>query len=496
MFSFLNSFLGYVFQYLYKVTSESARNVPLLITSTLFFNLGVSMVSGWVFEDDSLPNKIVTITSYMVAPIPAFYVISFDSVIHFFIKIHIVGDFDIIANKITLPLSGLIYLAIAVYIDWKQNRISLPVGIDDNEEIKEFDCECLDEDAVRSEVERAIHTSRDLPIQVKKVCKVFKNPKFGNFFALKEVSFCLSSGETLGLLGPNGAGKSTLFNILSTFMDPTAGEVTNFGQRLKIDSGFFNSCGICAQSDTLWDSLSVSKHMKVIGIIKGIPEELQKRWLEYMDLKPFGSYSPSQLSSGMKRKLGFAMACVSNPNFKFLDEASTGLDPIARRRCRRIVDAQKTATGSSCLLTTHTMQEAQQSCDRILILLNGKTCAVDSVDNLRRALGGMALSIFDLTVEQEVFENQYLRPIFGGEKEVKLIQRVEKTTHDIESWGRRRVEKLVYAVENTEDIADQFKKLVDLKRQELFDDFSLKMRDLEDLFLEVSKIQMEEDKAN
>ena len=107
----------------------------------------------------------------------------------------------------------------------------------------------------------------------------------------------------------------------------------------------------------------------------------------------FDANCPAELSSGMKRKLSFIISAIFNPLYKFLDEPTTGLDPIARKRFREIIDYQKKVYGASTVFTTHTMNEAEKTCDRVLILVNGNTCVLDRVENLRRMTGGYNLTV-------------------------------------------------------------------------------------------------------
>lgn len=131
----------------------------------------------------------------------------------------------------------------------------------------------------------------------------------------------------------------------------------------------------------------------MLQILFGIPPDVQEAWLQLLELNKFTGNMPSQLSSGMKRKLCFMMASISNPLYKFLDEPTTGLDPMARKRFREIVDFQKNCYGSSSIITTHTMNEAEKACDKLVILVNGKILVIDSVENLKNSIHGYTLTI-------------------------------------------------------------------------------------------------------
>ena len=153
------------------------------------------------------------------------------------------------------------------------------------------------------------------------------------------MSLYLDKNETLGLLGPNGAGKSTLFNILSTSINPNEGKVLTFGQPLHYKADFFKKAGLCAQDDIFWTNLDVDSNIKILRKMKGIPKNVADHWKEALTLNEFGDRRAENLSSGMRRKLCFIMGSIGNPQFKFLDEPSTGLDPVARLTMRDTMKA-------------------------------------------------------------------------------------------------------------------------------------------------------------
>lgn len=233
----------------------------------------------------------------------------------------------------------------------------------------------------------------DIPIQASRISMLFKNDN-NSFYALKDVSIILDKNETLGLLGPNGAGKSTLFNIISTYHDATGGSIRTFGEELNTYSSFFTECGLCAQDNILWDNLSISAQLNCMRILRGVPYKVQYKWLEFLEMTKFVGNTPSGLSSGMQRKVCFMMAAMSNPTFKFLDEPTTGLDPLSRKRFRELLDSQKQIYGGSSVFTTHTMSEAEKICDRIAILINGTFVVIDRVENIKKMTKGFNLIIY------------------------------------------------------------------------------------------------------
>ena len=371
---------------------------------------------------------------------------------------------------------SLFYLLVAIWLDHRE------VYNDVNQALVDF-YEPVDPEneanPLNQEVKNAISSKDDIPIQAAGITKQFARKDKSLFNALENVSICLYQGENLGLLGPNGAGKSTMFKILSTFHKTSSGCVRSFGELLTPTSDFFKEAGICAQDEILWQNLSVENHLNIICTMNGIPKSVQSQWLRLVDLYNFKKNTPEELSSGMKRKLSFLMSAISNPTFKFLDEATTGMDPMSRKRIRELVESQKKVYGASSILTTHTMAEAERACDRILILVNGKARVLDSVENLKRGVKG-----FNLTVQK------------GG----KLKTRGEVIAALVGAFEGRIGEeafvvieendaKLAFDLAGIEDLPGAFTALEGLVRDGQIKDFRVSRRSLEDLFLALSKDQ-------
>ena len=333
--------------------------------------------------------------------------------------------------------------------------------------------------ALVAEEKLALEVNDKMPIQAAKIDKVFTNGQGREFFAVKNVSVCLREGETLGLLGPNGAGKSTMFNILSTYHPYTSGYVRIFGKQLTSNSSFFKKTGICAQDNIVWSTLSVASHLKIMRIIKNIPKKVQDEWLEIMGLTRFKNNCPYQLSSGMQRKLCFLMTVIGNPKFQFLDEVTTGLDPLARKQMREILKYQKKFYGATSVFTTHTMNEAERACDRILILVNGQACVLESVSQLKKSIGGFTLTLMKKEGSGPIgFEERrvILRALGNiGEADLVLAEETQQ--------------KAVFHVYSLNDLAGAFDGLETIIKDGTFEDFDLSMKNLEDLFLSVSKNQ-------
>ena len=375
-----------------------------------------------------------------------------------------------------MAVGAFLYLYLAMYMDSRENSLHLKDHTGDF--YNQIHGEEEELTTAERETKQALEDRTDIPIQAAMITKQFKITG-GVLKALKGVSICLHKGETLGLLGPNGAGKSTMFNILSTFFDLTDGQVKAFGKPLKNQTDFFKGVGLVAQDNILWNNLSVKSHLSFIRAMRGIPQSVEKDWLELMDLQKFQNNRPQQLSSGMKRKLCFLMIAMGNPMYKFLDEVSTGLDPMARKRIREILANQKKLYGSATLLTTHTMNEAEMACDRLMILVNGETCLLDTVNNLRRNTGGFNLTLFKTGSSEFDYEGVQgeLAKVFGFGSEVFW-----NALEDTEA-------KITYDLAEVDDLPSRFDRLQDMVDNGIVKDFTFSRKSLEDLFVSLSRNQ-------
>lgn len=206
--------------------------------------------------------------------------------------------------------------------------------------------------------------------------------KFGDFTALDAIDFDVAKGEAFGFLGPNGAGKSTAMRIIGATSQRTSGEITILGKDPDVDGPQIRAhLGVVPQQDNLDQQLSVTENLYIYGryfglsrkFIKGKIEEL----LTFAQLEEKRNAKVESLSGGMKRRLTIARALVSEPEILMLDEPTTGLDPQARHilwdRLFRLKEV-----GVTLVITTHFMDEAEQLCDRLIVMDKGKIMAEGS----------------------------------------------------------------------------------------------------------------------
>jgi ABC-2 type transport system ATP-binding protein len=217
--------------------------------------------------------------------------------------------------------------------------------------------------------------------------------RFENFTAVNEVSFAVADGEIFGLLGPNGAGKSTLIRMLTTLMKPTAGTAVIAGYDVvREEDQVRRAIGVIPQALTSDPELSVEENLIIFAKLYGVPRERRRtliaELLESVQLTDWADKPVKQLSGGMRRRVEIARGLVHEPKIFFLDEPTTGLDPVSRTAVWEMLRKVKAERDLTVLLTTHYMDEADKLCDRIAIVDHGKLVALDSPLNLKAAVPG------------------------------------------------------------------------------------------------------------
>jgi ABC-2 type transport system ATP-binding protein len=204
---------------------------------------------------------------------------------------------------------------------------------------------------------------------------------YGQFEAVKGISFDVQEGEIFGLLGPNGAGKSTTLEIIETLREKTAGEVIVDGFNLDSDPNEIKKIiGVQLQTSGFYPGLNL---LELIDLFAGLynrnidPREL----LKSVNLEDKAKNKYKELSGGQKQRFSIATTLINQPKIIFLDEPTTGLDPQARRNLWDLVQKIR-SQGTTVIITTHYMDEAEVLCDRIAIIDSGKIIALDTPDKL------------------------------------------------------------------------------------------------------------------
>lgn len=219
--------------------------------------------------------------------------------------------------------------------------------------------------------------------------------------ALKGLSFSVNNGEIFGLLGPNGAGKTTMIKILTTMLTPSAGEVSVLGfnpvteaKKLRPHINF-----ILGGERNLYWRLSAYDNLAYFSDLYKIPRNRQKRsiqeLLELVGLQDVAHQRVETFSKGMKQRLQIARGLVNNPEILFLDEPSIGLDPVSARNLREII-RQLNNNGTTILLTTHYMFEADELCDRIAFIDKGELIEIDTPQNMKQKTNNVSVVAFSV----------------------------------------------------------------------------------------------------
>lgn len=217
--------------------------------------------------------------------------------------------------------------------------------------------------------------------------------RFGEFTAVDAISFTVAEGEIFGLLGPNGAGKSTLIRMLTTLLKPTAGTALVGGHDVVGEADAVRRViGVIPQALTSDLDLTVYENLLIFAKLYGVPRERRRkliaRLLDAVELSAWADKPVKYLSGGMRRRVEIARGLVHEPRILFLDEPTTGLDPVSRGAVWEMLRTIKAEHDLTVLVTTHYMDEADRLCDRIAIVDHGRLLALDSPIRLKAAIPG------------------------------------------------------------------------------------------------------------
>lgn len=205
--------------------------------------------------------------------------------------------------------------------------------------------------------------------------------KYGDFVAVNGISFEVKEGEIFGLLGPNGAGKSTTLEIMETLREKTSGEVWIDGFNVDTDSAAIKKIiGVQLQTSGYYPYLNLTELIHLFcGLYNTHIDALEL--LDKVNLRDKAKAKFKQLSGGQKQRFSIATTLINKPKIVFLDEPTTGLDPQARRSLWTLIEDIRNE-GTTIILTTHYMDEAERLCDRVAIVDAGKVIALQTPDKL------------------------------------------------------------------------------------------------------------------
>lgn len=235
--------------------------------------------------------------------------------------------------------------------------------------------------------------------------------RYGDFEAVGGITFEVAEGEIFGLLGPNGAGKSTLIRMMTTLIPATAGKALIAGHDVSREPDAVRRLiGVIPQALTSDMDLTVEENLSIYAKLYEVPRAQRQRnieeLLEAVDLLKWRGAQTKTLSGGMRRRLEIARGLVHNPRIFFLDEPTTGLDPVSRVAVWGMLNNLKTIHNLTMLITTHYMDEADRLCDRIAIVDHGKLVALDTPMALKASVPGTNVVEAQFTNESEEWPSQ------------------------------------------------------------------------------------------
>jgi ABC-2 type transport system ATP-binding protein len=220
--------------------------------------------------------------------------------------------------------------------------------------------------------------------------------RYGSFEAVRGITFSVADGEIFGLLGPNGAGKSTLIRMMTTLIPVTEGRALIAGHDVSRDADAVRHLiGVIPQALTSDIDLTVEENLSIYAKLYGVPRAERERniasLLEAVDLTKWRRAQTKTLSGGMRRRLEIARGLVHSPRIFFLDEPTTGLDPVSRVAVWEMLERLRVTMKLTILITTHYMDEADSLCDRIAIVDHGKLVALDTPIGLKTSVPGSSV---------------------------------------------------------------------------------------------------------
>jgi len=292
---------------------------------------------------------------------------------------------------------------------------------------------------------------------------------------IEDVTFGVKEKECFGLLGPNGVGKSTLLNTIIDNHPLTAGNIYFNG----IDSYKSESqIGYCSQENVLWDGLNIIDHIILFLGIRGIPKEKAReyalQYIKYCQLEEHMNKPVKKLSGGTKRKLSLLLAVCGYPKQIILDEPTAGVDPATRLFVWNMIKEIRDSGKSSIILTTHSMEEAQELCNRLTILINGRLVCIGSPEYLRMKYSNSYILEVQTDQQEKIHES-----LFDKEKGAFADNK-----YKFENLSNHRYK---YQIEIQKDLGKLFEILETAKSNKEIVDYTLSQSTLEQVFIDFAK---------
>ncbi|KAI0515529.1 hypothetical protein KFK09_008194 [Dendrobium nobile] len=309
------------------------------------------------------------------------------------------------------------------------------------------------------------------------------------YHAVKGIWVNIAKDQLFCLLGPNGAGKTTVINCLIGITPVTDGDALIYGNSIRSSVGMSNirrTIGVCPQFDTLWDALTAEEHLHLFASIKGlhpsIIKSVSEKSLAEVNLTSASHIRTGSYSGGMKRRLSFAIALIGDPQMVFLDEPTTGMDPVSRRHVWDIIENAK--KGRAIVLTTHSMEEADILSDRIAIMAKGRLRCIGTSIRLKSRFGTgyiANISFLGSTPIDAEWEAAH-------ERKAQLVKHFFKHHLDVEPKEENK-SFLTFVIPRDKErlLTDFFAELQDREDEFGISDIQLGLTTLEEVFLNIAK---------
>lgn len=257
---------------------------------------------------------------------------------------------------------------------------------------------------------------------------------YGNFLAVKDISFEVKTGEIVGFLGPNGAGKTTTMKLITTYLSQNSGKIFVDGMDTETDSlAVRKKIGYLPEQNPLYSDMNVIDYLKYAAELQSVEKtqinESVKKMVRVCGLEDVKHKDIGELSKGYRQRVGLAQAMIHNPDVILLDEPTSGLDPnqiIEIRKLIRDLGKQKTV-----ILSTHILQEVQAVCDRVIIINNGQIVADGTTDSLQKKFQGQLK--LSLTIKKDPKAGK--EKILGLFETVNGVEKAKIVSEDDEVWN-------------------------------------------------------------
>ncbi|ORX76945.1 P-loop containing nucleoside triphosphate hydrolase protein [Anaeromyces robustus] len=522
----------YVVSFLFDKEDTAFTVIPIINTYPVIFGYlifiiinmdytileGIMKNKGIIGTFPNIYNMVLTILCPpygFIAMVNSIFTMKvYEKLIHYDINFKNILKFDngISSNVIVLIILTFILFFLFIRFDMKKNQtkksdiFDIPY-ITLNKHLKIIE---EGDDDIRKEYEYVKANQYELPLSVIHLSKEYKSPvptnkikkreimerdpdeiNYGEIHrsrytgkfvktAVVDVNFGVRNHECFGLLGPNGAGKSTTLNTVTSTIPQTTGNICFNGIESHLARLGEISMGYCPQHDILWKELTLREHLELFLSIRGYtPKEAfdyTTQYINALDLNDHQNKRTNDLSGGTKRKLSLLIAICGYPKEILLDEPTAGMDPSTRRFVWNTIKKTKNMNDSAIIMTTHSMEEAENLCDRLAILVNGRLSCIGSPEHIKMKFGeSYILELQSKNIKQ--FQNEIIEKgnLFGGKK-----YHLEKTSTD----------RVKYEVKMTRNLGHIFEVMEECKRKGLVNDYSFNQTSLEQIFIKFAKQQI------